>query len=60
MVRISLARREALLAENAEAYYPTDHYAPYPAVLVRLSRIKRAALKALLTECWKFVRQEAS
>jgi hypothetical protein len=58
MVRISLKRREALLAQDAEAYYLTDHYAPYPAVLVRLSRIKRASLKELLAESWEFVRQE--
>jgi hypothetical protein len=58
MVRISLRRREALLAENAETYYLTDHYAPYPAILVRLSRIKRASLKKLLIESREFVRQE--
>jgi hypothetical protein len=57
MVRVSLERREALLAQNAETYYLTDHYAPYPAVLVRLSRIKRAALKELLAESWEFVRK---
>jgi len=59
MVRISLKRREALLAQNAEAYYLTDHYEPYPAILVRLSRIKRASLKELLTESWEFVQKEA-
>jgi hypothetical protein len=59
MVRISLERRDALLAQNAEAYYLTDHYAPYAAILVRLSRIKRASLKELLTEAWVFVRKEA-
>ena len=58
MVRISLKRREALMAQNAEAYYLTDHYTPYPAVLVRLSRIKRGSLKELLTESREFVRQE--
>jgi hypothetical protein len=59
MVRISLKRREALLAQDAGAYYLTDHYAPYPAILVRLSRIKRAALKELLTEAWEFVRNDS-
>jgi len=58
MVRISPKRREALLAQNAEAYYLTDHYAPYPAILVRLLRIKRAPLKELLTEAWEFVAGE--
>ena len=59
MVRISLDRREALLAQKADTYYLTDHYRPYPAILVRLSRIRRPALKELLTESWEFVREEA-
>ena len=54
MVRIGLERREALLAQDASTYYLTDHYAPYPAILVRLSRIKRASLKSLLTESREF------
>jgi hypothetical protein len=58
MVRISLKRREALLAQNAEAYYLTEHYAPYPAILVRLSRIERASLKELLTESWESSRKK--
>lgn len=60
MVRIGLKRREALLAENVEAYYLTDHYAPYPAILVRLARIQRTPLKQLLTESWEFVKDEAT
>jgi hypothetical protein len=60
MVRISLKRRDALLAQNADAFYLTDHYVPYPAILVRLTRIKRHSLKELLTESWEFVREEAN
>jgi hypothetical protein len=58
MVRISFKRRDALLAQNPDTYYLPDHYAPYPAILVRLSRIKRSALKELLSESWEFVREE--
>jgi hypothetical protein len=58
MIRIGLSRREALLAQDPDACYLTDHYAPYPVILVRLSRIKRAALKELLTEAWAYVRDE--
>jgi len=58
MVRVSLKRREELLKENTEAYYLTDHYEPYPAILVRLSRIRRTPLKELLTESWEFVREQ--
>lgn len=59
MVSISRKRRKALLAQNPDVFYLTDHYAPYPAVLVRLSRIKRTTLKDLLTESWEFMRDEA-
>lgn len=57
MVSISLKRRDALLAQNPGMYYLTGHYAPYPAILVRLSRIKRSALKDLLTEAWEFMQE---
>jgi hypothetical protein len=58
MVRIAVERRDALLAQDAEVYYLTDHYAPYPAVLVRLSRIERASLSDLLAEAHEFVQGE--
>jgi DNA-binding XRE family transcriptional regulator len=59
MLTISRKRRAALLAQNPDVYYLTDHYAPYPAILVRLSRIKQAALKDLLTESREFMGEEA-
>jgi len=59
MVSISMKRRDALLAKKSDVYYLTDHYAPYPAILVRLASIKRTALKDLLTESWEFIREEA-
>jgi hypothetical protein len=57
MVRISTERRDALLAQDPDAYYLTAHYEPYPAVLVRLPRISRSALEELLTEAWQFARE---
>lgn len=59
MVRISVKRRDELLGQDAQTYYLTDHYAPYPAILVRLPRIKRTSLEALLTEAWNFAREDA-
>jgi hypothetical protein len=59
MVTLSLKRREALLAQNSDTFYLTGHYAPYPAILVRLSRIKRSALKELLAESCEFLRKQA-
>ena len=58
MVRVGLARREVLLAEKPEALYLTAHYQPYPVILVRLTRVDRAYLVAILKEAWEFVRSE--
>jgi hypothetical protein len=54
-VRISFEDRDELIAAAPDIYYITDHYAPYPSVLVRLSRIRTDALRDLLQMSWKFV-----
>ncbi|HLG53787.1 MAG TPA: hypothetical protein VI485_00565 [Vicinamibacterales bacterium] len=55
MVRISLAERAHLLADDPDTYYLTDHYSSYPAVLVRLSQISRDSLRDLLESAARFV-----
>ena len=55
VVRIDLEQRAELLREHPETYYITDHYAPHPTVLVRLSKITRADLKELLRDACRFV-----
>jgi len=54
VVRIDLERRAQLLRQHPDIYYITDHYAPHPAVLVRLSRITRTDLRQLLREARDF------
>ena len=54
-VWIDVDQRDALLAEAPETYYTTHHYAGYPVVLVRLSRITPEALRDLLHAGWKYV-----
>ena len=56
MVRVDFDQRQALIEEAPDIYYVTDHYASYPAVLVRLSRIHAAALQGLLRTSWQFVK----
>ncbi len=46
-------RRAELLAAEPETYYITEHYAGYPALLVRLSTVSRAALTALLEAAYE-------
>lgn len=58
-VKIDLAQRDGLLRKSPETYYVTDHYIPYPMVLVRLSRIEKAELAWLLRRSWQFVTGKA-
>ena len=54
-VSVGMTDRAHLLAEAPDVYYVTGHYAPHPAVLVRLSRLNRDALRDLLAMAHKFV-----
>jgi hypothetical protein len=47
-----LGVKEALLAENPRVYFTTPHFNGYPAVLVRLDRIKLRDLEELVVEAW--------
>jgi hypothetical protein len=47
--------RATLLSSKPDIYYITDHYAPHPLVLVRLSCIDAKELRALLGMAWSFV-----
>ena len=55
VVKIGIETREELIAADPDTYYLTDHYRPYPSVLVRLSQIRPDALQDLLGMAWKFV-----
>jgi hypothetical protein len=59
-VRVDFEQRAELLAAEPEVYYITDHYANYPAVLVRLRRVKADVLKDLLGMAYRFVAREAA
>ena len=52
MVRVGLAERTQRLAADPGAYYLTEHYANYPAVLVRLAKVSRKSLETLLRSAW--------
>jgi hypothetical protein len=38
-----------------DIFYITDHYLDYPAVLLRLSKIRKGVLAAVLEESWRQV-----
>ena len=53
-VHLSFEERDRLIASRPDLYYLTEHYAPYPAVLVRLSKIRRSELRELLGAAWRY------
>jgi hypothetical protein len=53
VVRADFEQRDALIAEDPETYYITDHYLKYPWVLVRLSRIHPDAMRDLIRMAWR-------
>jgi hypothetical protein len=58
LVRIGPEQRAELLRQDPNVYYITDHYAPHPTVLVRLSKIWRGDLQALLRDAHSFILSE--
>jgi hypothetical protein len=58
MVRIGAPERDRLIAENPAVFYLTPHYLVNASVLVRLGRVSRKALQAVLGHAWQFVTEE--
>jgi hypothetical protein len=47
-----LGAKEALLNDDPDTYFTTDHFDGYPAVLVRLDSISAAELNEVIVEAW--------
>ena len=58
-IRIGFERRDQLMQTSPGALYITDHYAGYPAVLVRLPAVRKSVVEALLREAWCEVAPES-
>ncbi len=52
-LRTTFEDRDFLMAADPDAFYITDHYRDYPAVLVRLGTVGRATLRELLEQEWR-------
>jgi hypothetical protein len=52
-VSVSFEERGALIAARPDVYYVTPHFANYPAVLARLTKLRRAELRELLGKAWR-------
>ena len=59
VLRIGFLRREELMTTEPEAFYVTDHYLNYPAVLIRLPSVRKDLLRRVLKEGWAEVAPES-
>jgi hypothetical protein len=55
LVKVAPKERTQLLSAEPDTYYVTDHYRNHSVILVRLSKIDRKSLQALLKRAWRFV-----
>jgi hypothetical protein len=53
VVMIDFADRDVLLEMDPAAFYLTDHYRPYPTMLVRLGEVRVDIIDRLLEEAWR-------
>jgi hypothetical protein len=53
-VSISFEDRDRLIASRPDVYYVTKHFAPYPAVLARFTRMTLDELRELLAMGWHY------
>lgn len=51
----SIMERDFLLKSDTKAFFITDHYREYPAVLVKLTEVRAPVLHELLTDAWRRV-----
>jgi hypothetical protein len=53
VVMVPFEERELLVEARPETFHVTDHYRDYPAVLVRLPKVKKGELRELVTRAWR-------
>jgi hypothetical protein len=52
-IRVDFADRDVLIELDPEAFYLTDHYRSYPAMLVRLKQVRLSMLEPLVEQAWR-------
>jgi hypothetical protein len=55
VVMMDFADRDALIEDDPDTYYLKEHYVGYPCVLVRLSHVRRDALRDLVLGAHRYV-----
>src|SRR4029450_2316847 len=53
-IKLDYPDREVLLELDPTVFYLTDHYRPYPAILVRLNRAPLGLVAQVVEQAWRF------
>jgi hypothetical protein len=53
VIPMPVTDREVRIAADPDIFFVTDHYVPWPYVLVRLAKITRMDLRELLHDAWR-------
>jgi hypothetical protein len=53
-IKMDFADREVLLEMKPSVFFLTDHYRPYPAILVRLAKAPAGLVAEVLERAWRF------
>jgi hypothetical protein len=53
VIMVDFADRDVLLEMDPAAFYLTDHYRPYPTMLVRLNEVRVDMIERLIEEAWR-------
>lgn len=51
-MRMTIDQREVMIAMDPETFFATPHYVDWPYVVIRLGRITKKQLGAVLREAW--------
>src|SRR5688572_22279516 len=52
-IKADFADRDVLLQADPKAFYLTDHYRPYPMVLMRLAEVRAGVAMELFDQAWR-------
>jgi hypothetical protein len=58
VVKIGFDDRAQLLSAEPDKFYVTPHYAPYPSVLVRVSKMSPAGMRSVLQMAWSYATRD--
>lgn len=58
-LRVGFDERELLMEADPEAFYVTDHYRAYPAVLVRIAKVDPEQFRRMIVRRWREVAPRA-